>query len=81
LPSAPASAARRNDARKQRVDADAVGPSSIASERVSPITPHLAEAYGVRNAKPSRPASDETLTMLALLDARSAGTARRRQLN
>ncbi len=57
------------------------GPSSTASERISPITPHLAAAYGVRIAKPRRPASDDTFMMLALADLRSSGTARRTQLN
>src|ERR1700686_4807621 len=57
------------------------GPSSIDSDFVNPITPHFAAAYGVRIAKPSRPAADEILTIEAFLLLRRCGTARRVQLN
>lgn len=51
------------------------GPSSIASERVRPTTPHLVAAYGVRMGKPIRPATELMLMMLPPPDARSAGNA------
>ncbi len=49
-----------------RVDPDAVAPSSTASDLDSPITAHLDAAYGVRIGKPKRPAADDRLAMLAI---------------
>ena len=55
------------------------GPSSFDKDSVNPTIPHFVAAYGVRIAKPNRPATDDKLMIAPLPDSFRGGTARRRQ--
>ena len=55
------------------------GPSSTASDLVSPMTAHFAAAYGVRMPNPNKPAVDDTLMMAPLPCAFMSGATLRAQ--